>query len=89
VAGAVGAPALIDHARRVGWPLDAERVTCRVRVIWATADRLLPWPAAAIGYRRDWLPHPAWVELDGVGHCPQLDAPLGTARLILGFCDGG
>jgi len=45
--------------------------------------------AAAIGYRRDWLPHPAWVELDGVGHCPQLDAPLGTAPLILGFCDGG
>jgi len=25
------------------------------------------------------------VELDGIGHCPQLDAPLETAQLILGF----
>jgi pimeloyl-ACP methyl ester carboxylesterase len=24
-------------------------------------------------------------ELDGVGHCPQLDVPLETAQLILGF----
>jgi hypothetical protein len=27
----------------------------------------------------------ARVELDGVGHCPQLDVPLETAQLILGF----
>lgn len=26
-----------------------------------------------------------WVVLDGVGHCPQLDVPLDTAELILGF----
>jgi len=25
------------------------------------------------------------VELEGVGHCPQLDVPLETAQLILGF----
>ena len=30
-------------------------------------------------------PHADWVELDGVGHCPQLDVPLETAELILGF----
>jgi pimeloyl-ACP methyl ester carboxylesterase len=88
-AAAEGAPALIDHARRAGWPLDAERVTCPARIIWGTADRLLPWPRAAIRYRRDWLPHADWVELDGVGHCPQLDAPLETAHLILGFTAGG
>jgi pimeloyl-ACP methyl ester carboxylesterase len=29
--------------------------------------------------------HADWVELDGIGHCPQLDAPLETAQLILGF----
>lgn len=28
--------------------------------------------------RRDWV-------RDGIGHCPQLDAPLETAELILGF----
>ena len=33
----------------------------------------------------DWLPHADWVELDGIGHCPQLDVPLETAQLILGF----
>src|SRR5256714_11667085 len=80
-----GAAGLIDHALRAGWRLDAERITCPARVVWGTADRLLPWPAAAARYRRDWLPHADWVELDGVGHAPQLDVSLETAELILGF----
>ena len=42
------------------------------------AERRRPLP-------RDWLPHADWVELDGVGHCPQVDVPLETAQLILGF----
>ena len=46
---------------------------------------LLAWPAAAARFRKDWVPHADWVELDGVGHCPQLDVPLETAELILGF----
>ena len=57
-----------------------------MRVIWGTADRLLRWPEAAERYRREWLPHADWVELDGVGHCPQLDLPLETAELVSGFC---
>ncbi|MGH2781381.1 MAG: alpha/beta fold hydrolase [Thermoleophilaceae bacterium] len=40
---------------------------------------------AAARYRSDWLPHADWIELDGIGHCPQLDTPLETAQLILGF----
>ena len=88
VAGADGAATLIDHAQREGWPLDAERITCPVRVIWGTADRLLAWPSAALRYRHDWLPWADWVEMEGVGHCPQLDAPLATAHLVLGFSDG-
>jgi pimeloyl-ACP methyl ester carboxylesterase len=84
VAGCTGAEAMIEHARRDGWPLDAEHVTCPVRIVWGTADRLLPWPAAAERFRRE-LPQADWVELDGVGHCPQLDVPLETAELILGF----
>ncbi len=75
---------LIDHAVRAGYDLDAERITCPVRIVWGTEDRLLPWPSAAARYRKDWLPHADWVELDGVGHCPQLDVPLETAQLILG-----
>jgi pimeloyl-ACP methyl ester carboxylesterase len=76
---------LIDHARREGWSLDAEKITCPVRIVWGTDDKLLLWPSAAARFRDDWLPHADWVELDGIGHCPQLDVPLETAQLILGF----
>ena len=68
----------IAAALRDGWSLDAERIACPVRIVWGTDDRLLPWPSAAARYRTDWLPHADWVELDGVGHCPQLDVPLET-----------
>jgi pimeloyl-ACP methyl ester carboxylesterase len=76
---------MTDAARTEGWPLDAERVTCPVRVVWGSADALLPWPEAAARYREEWLPQADWVVLDDVGHCPQLDVPLETAELIAGF----
>jgi pimeloyl-ACP methyl ester carboxylesterase len=79
------APALIAHAYTHGWSLDAEQVTCPVRLIWGTADRLLPWPEAAVRYRDSWLPNADWVVLDGIGHCPQLDVPTEVAQLLLGF----
>ena len=85
--GAAACPGVLpltELARRSGWPLDPALITCPVRVVWGTADRLLPWPRAAERYRA-WLPQADWVELDGVGHCPQLDVPLETAQLILGF----
>jgi pimeloyl-ACP methyl ester carboxylesterase len=85
VAACEAAPSLIEHAYRAGWSLDTERVECPVRIVWGTEDRLLPWPSAAARFRDDWLPHADWVVLDGVGHCPQLDVPLETAELILGF----
>jgi pimeloyl-ACP methyl ester carboxylesterase len=83
VAGCTAAEAMIEHARRVGWPLDAEQITCPVRIVWGTADRMLPWPAAAVHYRAE-LPQAEWVVLDGVGHCPLLDVPLEAAQLIIG-----
>ena len=83
-----GTQPLIDTALREGYALDAERITCPVRVLWGTADSILPWPSTAARYRHEWLPHADWVELDGVGHCPQLDVPLQTAQLILGFTGG-
>jgi len=84
-AGCTGVGTLIDAALREGYHLDAQRITCPVRIVWGTDDRLLPWPSAATRLREDWLPQAEWVELDGVGHCPQLDVPLETAQLILGF----
>ena len=88
IAGAAGCDAffpLIDYALGEGWSLDAENITCPVRVIWGTADQVLPWPSAAARFRNEWLPNADWVELEGIGHCPQLDVPLETAELILGF----
>ena len=78
---------MLEYAAREEWTLDAERITCPVRMVWGTADKLLPWPTAAVRYRDEWLPQAEWIELDDVGHCPQVDVPLETAELILGFTD--
>jgi pimeloyl-ACP methyl ester carboxylesterase len=75
---------LIDNALNEGWTLDAERITCPVRIVWGTADKLLPWPQASARYRKE-LPQADWVLLDGIGHCPQLDVPVEAAQLILAF----
>ena len=76
---------MLEFALREGYrDLDAERITCPVRIVWGTADRLLPWPAAAERFRAEWLPHADWVVLDDVGHYPQWDVPIETADLILG-----
>lgn len=80
--------AMVANAIREGWSLDAAEITSPVRIVWGTDDMLLPWPSAAERFRRDWLPHADWVELEGVGHCPQLDVPQETAALILGFASG-
>jgi pimeloyl-ACP methyl ester carboxylesterase len=84
IVGCQKARPLIETALREGWALDAEKITCPVRIVWGTADRLLPWPRAAARYRKD-LPQADWVLLDGIGHCPQLDVPLEAAQLVLGF----
>ncbi len=80
-----GAGRMIETALRSRWTIDAERITCPVRIVWGTEDRLLPWPAAAARYRTEWLPQADWIVLDDVGHAPQLDVPTETAELILGF----
>ncbi len=85
VANCEAAGPLIEYALREGWSLDAERISCPVRIVWGTEDKLLPWPSAAARYVTDWLPHADWVVLEGVGHQPQLDVPLETAQLIVGF----
>jgi pimeloyl-ACP methyl ester carboxylesterase len=84
-AGCTAALPMIEYGLQHPWELEAEKIDCPVRIVWGTADSLLPWPSAATRYRRDWLPHADWVELDGVGHCPQVDVPLETSQLILGF----
>jgi pimeloyl-ACP methyl ester carboxylesterase len=72
---------LLGGGRDEQWELDPELVTCPLRFVWGTADRLLPWPDAAVRYRA-WFPQADWVVLDDVGHLPQLDVPLAAADLI-------
>jgi pimeloyl-ACP methyl ester carboxylesterase len=85
VAACDGLLDLLGYANREGWRLDAERITCPVRIVWGTEDKLLLWPAAAARFRNEWIPHADWVQLDGIGHCPQLDVPAEAADLILSF----
>jgi pimeloyl-ACP methyl ester carboxylesterase len=85
VAACNSADAMIEYGLQAEWTLDASAITCPVRVIWGSADELLPWPRAAARYRHEWLPNADWVLLDDVGHYPQLDVPLETAELITGF----
>jgi pimeloyl-ACP methyl ester carboxylesterase len=90
ILGAAGCTAtrpLVAHAREHGWPLDPAAVTCPIRIVWGTADRLLSWPQAAARHR-DWFPAADWVVLDDVGHCIQLDVPAVAADLIDGFTTG-
>jgi pimeloyl-ACP methyl ester carboxylesterase len=88
VAAARGAAALLDAAADADWSLDAERIDCPVRIVWGTADRLLPWPQAAARFRAA-LPWADWVELDGAGHAPQLELPLPTSELVLAVTSAG
>ncbi len=76
---------LIEYAQTRGWKFEPEKIACPVRVVWGTADRILPWPSAAARYRQDWLPQADWVVLDDVGHAVQMDVPLIASQLILSF----
>ena len=84
IAACDGVVQMSEFAKRAGYALDAERIDCPVRVVWGTEDKLLPWPSTARRFLDEWLPNADWVELAGVGHCPQLDVPLEAAELILG-----
>ncbi|MBS1843073.1 MAG: alpha/beta hydrolase [Actinobacteria bacterium] len=83
-AAACDSEPLVTFAEREGWQLEPERIGCPVRLVWGTDDKLLPLAAAAVRFRTE-LPAAEWIEIDGGGHCPQLDHPVETAELIAGF----
>lgn len=75
---------MVATARREGFELDSDRIDCPVRFVWGTADKLLRWPETAVRFREEWCPRAGFIELEGVGHCPQLEAPLEVSELIAG-----
>jgi pimeloyl-ACP methyl ester carboxylesterase len=85
--GAANCPAalpMVEFARREGFELEADRIDCPVRFLWGTEDKLLRWPSSAVRFREQWCPEAEYVELDGLGHCPQLEAPAEISELIAG-----
>lgn len=81
---ACDAEVMIQYALEAGYSLDAQRIDCPVRILWGTEDKVLG-PPAATRFREEWVPQAEWIELEGIGHSPQLDVPAETADLILGF----
>ena len=75
---------MLAAAERDNWSLEVERIKCPVRMLWGTDDEILPWPSAAARWREQLL-HADWIELDGVGHYPQLESAAETAELIASF----
>ena len=80
---AASAEQLIAAALRAGFHVAAAGVRVPVRFVWGTEDALLPWPEAAWLFRGPSFARADWVELAGVGHCPQLDVPIEAGQLIL------
>jgi pimeloyl-ACP methyl ester carboxylesterase len=64
-------------------PFDFERVRCPVLLVWGTRDRMVPHTGAQILLEA--LPHTHVELLDGIGHCPQLEATERLLELLLPF----
>lgn len=83
-----GVRRLLDHGRRLlpelaAGPFDLGAVGCPVLLVWGTRDRMVPHSGA--GLVLDALPETRLELLEGIGHCPQLEAPDALVDLLGGF----
>jgi pimeloyl-ACP methyl ester carboxylesterase len=78
---------ILDNGRRLlpelTEPFALERVGCPVLLVWGDRDRMVTHQGA----RRvvEALPDTTYELLEGVGHCPQVEAAGRVADLLLGF----
>ena len=78
--------ATVSYPGRRAYQRRIHAVACPVLLIHGTGDRLVPVAAA----RAAATGNPCWTlaEITGVGHVPQLEAPVSTARAITGWLRG-
>ena len=79
---------MLDNGRRLlpelKEPFDLRRIACPVLLVWGDHDRMVTHRGAAIVTEA--LPDTEVVLLEGIGHCPQLEAPERVAELLSSFC---
>lgn len=84
IRGAQDCPALLPlltETRQNGYP-DLAAIDCPTRIVWGTADKILPLTRLSDRFR-SMVPQADWVEIPGGGHLPQIDHPERTAELVL------
>jgi pimeloyl-ACP methyl ester carboxylesterase len=79
---------MLDNGRRLlpelKEPFDLGRIACPVLLVWGDHDRMVTHRGAAVVTEA--LPDTEVVLLEGIGHCPQLEAPERVAQLLSSFC---
>jgi pimeloyl-ACP methyl ester carboxylesterase len=78
---------ILDNGRRLlpelHQPFRLERVECPVLLVWGDRDRMVTHRGARLVTEA--LPETTYELLEGIGHCPQLEAPDRVADLLLEF----
>jgi pimeloyl-ACP methyl ester carboxylesterase len=82
-----GVVRMLDNGRRLlpelADPFDLERITCPVLLVWGDRDRMVTHRGAEKIVAA--LPDTEVELLEGIGHCPQIEASDRIARLLLTF----
>jgi pimeloyl-ACP methyl ester carboxylesterase len=80
--GTTGSGRLIPELRDA---LELERITVPLLLVWGDRDRLVFHRGAQ--QILDAVPDARYELMDGVGHCPQVEAPERVTELLLEFCE--
>jgi pimeloyl-ACP methyl ester carboxylesterase len=79
---------ILDNGRRLlpeiaKPPFRLDRVKCPVLLVWGDRDRMVTHRGARL--ITEALPETTYELLEGIGHCPQIEAPDRVAELLLEF----
>ena len=85
--GRDGVQRLLDSGRRLlpelERPFRLDRIACPVLLVWGDRDRMVTHRGAR--HVTDAIPDTTYELLEGIGHCPQIEAAPRVADLLLGF----